>query len=143
MTLWILDTDHVSLLQRGHPVVINKVGAVNSNEIAVRVITIVEQMYGRLDVTKRAKSKQELVTAYALLKKTFNRLCQANILSFDEAAFDSYNELLKQKIRVSTQDLRIAATALSINATVVTRNRRDFEKVPKLKITDWSIPEKT
>ncbi len=140
MALWILDTDHVSLLQRGHPVVINKVAAVNPNEIAVTVITIVEQMYGRLDVTKRAKSKQELVTAYALLKETFNRLCQANILDFDEAAFDSYNELLKQKIRVGTQDLRIAAIALSVNATVVTRNRRDFEKVPKLKIADWSIP---
>ncbi len=44
MALWILDTDHVSLLQRGHPVVINKVAAVNPNEIAVTVITIVEQM---------------------------------------------------------------------------------------------------
>ncbi len=81
-----------------------------------------------------------MVTAYALLKETFNRLSQANILDFDEAAFDSYNELLKQKIRVGTQDLRIAAIALSVNATVVTRNRRDFEKVPKLKIPDWSIP---
>jgi tRNA(fMet)-specific endonuclease VapC len=33
MTLWILDTDHISLLQRGHPVVINKVAAVNPSEI--------------------------------------------------------------------------------------------------------------
>ncbi|MEJ1937292.1 type II toxin-antitoxin system VapC family toxin, partial [Nostoc sp. NIES-2111] len=67
MTKWVLDTDHVSLLQRGHPIVINKVAAVNPSEIAVTVITIVEQMYGRLDVIKRGKSKQELVTAYTLL----------------------------------------------------------------------------
>ncbi len=64
MIRWVLDTDHVSLLQRGHPVLVSKVAAVNPSEIAVTIITIVEQMYGRLDVIKRAKSKQELVTAY-------------------------------------------------------------------------------
>ncbi|OCQ97132.1 nucleic acid-binding protein [Nostoc sp. MBR 210] len=141
MIKWVLDTDHVSLLQRGHPVVINKVATVNPAEIAITVITVVEQMYGRLDVIKRGKSKQELVTAYALLRETFNRLCQANILDFNEAAFDIYNELLKHKIRVGTQDLRIASIALSLNATVVTRNFKDFQKVPNLKIADWSIPE--
>ncbi|MBN3896540.1 MAG: type II toxin-antitoxin system VapC family toxin [Nostoc sp. NOS(2021)] len=140
MTLWVLDTDQISLLQRGHPVVISKVAAVNPSEISVTIITIVEQMYGRLDVIKRAKSKQELVTAYALLKETFNRLCQGNILDFDEAAFDIYNKLRAAKIRIGTQDLRIAAIALSVSATVVTRNRKDFEKVPGLKIVDWSIP---
>ena len=140
MTKWVLDTDHISLLPRGHPVVISKVAAVNPSQISVTVITIVEQMYGRLDVIKRAKSKQELVTAYTLFKETFNRLCQANILGFNEAAFDIYNELLKQKIRIGTQDLRIAAITLSLNGTVVTRNFKDFKKVPDLKIVDWSVP---
>ncbi|MFN6473176.1 MAG: hypothetical protein RMY36_026400 [Nostoc sp. SerVER01] len=55
MPLWVLDTDHVSLLQGGHPLVVSKIAAVNPDEIAVTVITIVEQMYGRLDVIKRAK----------------------------------------------------------------------------------------
>ncbi|WP_242038036.1 hypothetical protein [Tolypothrix sp. FACHB-123] len=50
MAKWVIDTDHVSLLQRVHPVVVNKVSTVNSAEIAVTIITIVEQMYGRLDV---------------------------------------------------------------------------------------------
>ncbi len=80
-----------------------------------------------------------MVTAYALLRETFNRLCQANILDFNEAAFDIYNELLKQKIRIGTQDLRIAAIVLSLTGTVETRNLKDFEKVPNLKIVDWSI----
>lgn len=39
MPLWILDTDHVSLLQRGNTVVLSKVALINSNEIAVTVIT--------------------------------------------------------------------------------------------------------
>jgi tRNA(fMet)-specific endonuclease VapC len=105
----------------------------------VTIITIIEQMYGRLDVIKRAKSKQELVTSYALLRETFNRLCQANILDFNDAAFNIYHELRATKIRIGTQDLRIASIALSVSAIVVTRNRKDFEKVPGLQIIDWSI----
>ena len=73
MTKWVLDTDHVSLLQRGHPVVVSKVAAVNPSEIAVTIVTIVEQMYGRLDVIKRGKSKQELVRAYTLLLDSFGK----------------------------------------------------------------------
>lgn len=139
MKLWVLDTDHVSLLQRGNSVVISKVTTINPSDIAVTIITIVEQMYGRLDMIKRAKSKQELVTSYALLRETFNRLCLANILDFNDAAFDTYNELRAAKINIGTQDLRIASIVLSVNATVVTRNRKDFEKIPGLKIADWSI----
>jgi tRNA(fMet)-specific endonuclease VapC len=61
------------------------------------------------------------------------------VLDFTEIAFEQFQELTRQKVQVGTQDLRIASIALSIDATVVTRNRRDFERVPGLKIEDWSI----
>lgn len=34
-------------------------------------------------------------------------------------------------------DLKIASIALANDATVLTRNARDFGKVPNLRIEDW------
>jgi tRNA(fMet)-specific endonuclease VapC len=48
-------------------------------------------------------------------------------------------ELVRQKIRIGTQDLRIAAITLSVNGILVTRNQRDFTKVPNLVFEDWSV----
>jgi tRNA(fMet)-specific endonuclease VapC len=64
------------------------------------------------------------------------------ILEFDDRAHDCYTQLLDQhpplrKKRLQ-QDMRIASIALVNGATVVTRNRRDFELVPGLSIEDWS-----
>ncbi|MEH2073967.1 MAG: type II toxin-antitoxin system VapC family toxin [Nostoc sp.] len=61
------------------------------------------------------------------------------LLEFNTKACNVYGELVKQKIRVGTQDLRIAAITLSVNGILVTRNRKDFEKVRNLRLEDWTI----
>jgi tRNA(fMet)-specific endonuclease VapC len=138
VTLWILDTDHISLLQRGHPAVEKRIRSTNLNDIAITIISVEEQLYGRLNNIRRAKSSETLKTAYRGLYETLDDFKAANVLEFNPTAISLYQELVRQKIRVGTQDLRIAEIALSVNGILVTRNQRDFIKIPNLVIEDWS-----
>jgi tRNA(fMet)-specific endonuclease VapC len=138
MTLWILDTDHLSLLQRGHSVVEQRIRNISVDDIAMTIISAEEQLYGRLNLIRRAKSPETLMSAYQWLQETLDDFKTANILDFNAQAISLYQELLNQKIRIGTQDLRIAAIALSVNGILITRNQRDFAKVPNLVFEDWS-----
>ncbi len=62
-----------------------------------------------------------------------------NLLEFNDAAYNYYQSLRQQKIQIGTQDLRIAAIALVNQAILVTRNYKDFRKVPNLSLQDWTI----
>jgi tRNA(fMet)-specific endonuclease VapC len=139
MSLWILDTDHISLLQRNHPNVKQRLTSIDPNKIFVTVITFEEQMRGRLNQVKQAKSQESLITAYNALRKTIEDYKRLNLLDFDKDAYFCHMNLLRQKIRIGSQDLRIAAIALSVDGIVVTRNQKDFGKVPNLKTEDWTL----
>jgi tRNA(fMet)-specific endonuclease VapC len=61
------------------------------------------------------------------------------VLPFDREAAVIFDNLRNQRIAGSTMDLRIAAIALSRNLVLLTRNQRDFEKVPGLVSQDWTV----
>jgi tRNA(fMet)-specific endonuclease VapC len=63
-----------------------------------------------------------------------------SLLDYTLAADALVADLRRQGVRIGTQDLRIAAIALIQDATLVTRNERDFRQVPGLTIVDWSLP---
>ena len=136
MSLYILDTDHVTLHQRNYPQVIDRIQNVTLEELATTVITVEEQMRGRL--AQLGQTRVNLALAYTQLRTTLDYFCGLTILPFDVVAQQQYQILRSQKIRIGTLDLRIAAIALAQNAVVITRNQRDFEQVPGLKLEDWS-----
>ena len=138
MNLRILDTDHVSLLERKDTLVVDRFSRF-IGETAITVITWEEQMRGRLNVIRQATSSEQRVLAYTRLLSTIRFLQNFPIINFDAMADRDYMQLQAQKIRVGTQDLRIASIALSCSAVVVTRNHRDFGKVPNLMLEDWTV----
>lgn len=103
MTLWILDTDHLSLLQRGDPLVEQRISTIDPDDIAITIISVEEQLYGRLNQIRRAKSLESLSSAYGFLRDTLDSFSNANILDFDKAATSCYEALLHQKIRKRPQ----------------------------------------
>jgi tRNA(fMet)-specific endonuclease VapC len=135
----ILDTDHVSLLERKELLVVETFNRFLPEEIAITVITWEEQMRGRLNVIRQANTSEQRIIAYTRLCSTINFLSAFRVVNFDQIADSYYQELRRQKIRIGTQDLLIASVVLSLGATLITRNQRDFGKVPGLILEDWSI----
>jgi tRNA(fMet)-specific endonuclease VapC len=140
MARYILDTDHVSLVQRGQPHVVARLATISPQQLAVSIVTVQEQLRGRLAQVQRAHNSAALVFAYNQLHETFTFYLTVPIIDFDERAAAVMDVLRQRKIRIGTLDLRIAAITLAVGATLVTRNRRDFEQAPELAIEDWSVP---
>ncbi|MBO1057327.1 MAG: type II toxin-antitoxin system VapC family toxin [Dolichospermum sp. JUN01] len=141
MSIYILDTNIVTLLQHENNQIIQHIRAIDSSSIFVTTITLEEQLKGRLAIINKCNSNQNLqglASAHRNLKLTQEYFCKLNLLEFNEAACECYQKLRQQKIKSGSQDLRIAAIALVNRAIVVTQNRQDFEKVPDLSIEDWT-----
>jgi len=139
MSLYILDTDHLSLQQRSHPQPLVRLAATPPTELAITIITVVEQIAGRLGYFKRCRNESEIAQGCYLLRDTVAHLNQFQILEYDPTAQKMFQSWRQSGIRIGTQDLRIAAIALSAGATLLTRNTVDFGKVSGLTIQDWTV----
>ncbi len=142
MSLWILDTDHVSLALQEHPLVTARIKQRDS-EVAITVITAQELFNGWVVRINDPRLAGELVPLYARFSLTLNFLRKIQILNFDDSANIRYVQLLQldrslRKKRLQ-EDLKIAAIALSTGAIVATRNQRDFSLVKGLCLEDWTI----
>ena len=140
MSLWILDTDHVSLFLEGNKSVIGQV-AKYANDVSITVITVQELFNGWNGKLNDPRQANNLSYLYTKLWKTTEFFKVINILNFDKNAENCYNNLRQNSKTLAKKriekDLRIASIALIHNATVVTRNYKDFSQVPNLKIENW------
>jgi tRNA(fMet)-specific endonuclease VapC len=139
MSLFVLDTDHVTLYYYGDPIVVQRVDSRAPTELAISVLTVDEQLTGWYTLTRQARRPEEVARAYAHLGEAVVRLGRWRILPYTEAAIARVTQLKALRLNVRLMDLRIAAVAMENQAVVVTRNRRDFGRVPGLSVEDWSV----
>jgi tRNA(fMet)-specific endonuclease VapC len=135
----ILDTDTITLYRQGHPVVCRRVASCPSGLPAITVISAEEQLTGWYTMMRRAKQRDTLALAYQSLADTITLLARFPILSFPVPTILRYEQLKAMRPNVATMDLRIAAIALESGCILVTRNARDFRRVPGLVVEDWSV----
>lgn len=139
---YLLDTDHISFLQRGSGVefthLIERMSEHSPSDFALSIVSFHEQIIGAHDFINRAKTNSDTIRGYNLLLEILQGFTNAQVLPFDTDAIAIFEQMRSEKVRVSTMDLRIAAMAISRNLVLLTRNIKDFSKVPSLTIEDWT-----
>ncbi|NJO82384.1 MAG: type II toxin-antitoxin system VapC family toxin [Blastochloris sp.] len=140
--MYLLDTDHLSVLERGGAAsapLYRRLQAIAPTAVAATVVSYEEQTRGWFSVMAQARSLDEQVLAYRYLQRHLQVFCRVPLLAFDAAAVTIVKQLQQQRIRIGSMDLKIAGIALAQDATLVTRNGKDFQKVPELRIEDWTV----
>jgi tRNA(fMet)-specific endonuclease VapC len=139
MSLYVLGTDILTLLRGGDPAVRRRAAEHDPAEVAITVISVEEQLTGWYTALWRAKRREGLARAYEEPATTTKALAGLPILSFPEPAILRYEQLDALRLNVGKMDLRIAAIVLEHGGIIVTRNVRDFQRVPNLTVENWAV----
>jgi len=136
----ILDTDHLVEYQKGtsaESLRLKERLAQQRHPFCITIISIEEIMRGWMAAIRRLREPSDQVNAYLKLRRLFQFFAVWHVLDFDRTAAREFDRLRVAKTRVGTMDMKIASIALAHRATLLTRNRSDFERIPELAIEDW------
>jgi tRNA(fMet)-specific endonuclease VapC len=139
MSLYVLDTDILTLDRQGHALVHQRISSHPPAELAITVISVEEVLSGWYTLLRRARQPPQLARGYRELIDSIEYLSRWHILAFPEPAIARYDQLQAAKIQVRRMDLRIAAITLENGGILVTRNLRDFQRVPGLVVENWAV----
>lgn len=127
----MLDTDmSIYAIGRRYPSVLDQLARAEGR-VCMSSVTYAELMFG---VERSARADDNFAVLQA-----FTRLVP--VVDFDSKAGDSHGTikaaLLRNGTPIGPLDLLIAAHARSLGLTLVTNNRREFDRVPGLKVENW------
>ena len=132
MSRFLLDTNILSSLikERGRSPVLARVGEVGQDRLCTSIIVAAEIRYG---VAKKASPR--------LAEWADRVLLTLDILPFDDPSEIAYAsirlDLERRGSPIGANDLLIAAQCLAHDLTLVTNNRRAFDRVENLRVADW------
>lgn len=135
MPRFMLDTDTCSyIMKRSNDALLKRLRRTPVHDVCISVITKSELLYG-VEVSPRRQQDEAALNAF---------LQYVEVLDFPDEAAPHYAQIrahLKAGgTMIGANDLFIAAHARSLGLTLVTNNTREFERVPKLKIENWTRP---
>ena len=135
----LLDTDTLSLLMHGHERLVQRV-ARQTEPMAITIVTRIEILQGRFASLLKAADGERLLVAQHWLEENEAYLSRVACLTFDRSAAATFDRLRdKTSLRkIGRADLLIASIALSRQATLVTRNRKHFERITGLRVENWA-----
>ena len=135
--MYLLDTTvWIDLLRTNSPAIRRRLVAHKGHTIGLSIITLCELQYG---IEHRAARHPHLREREQHLLSVM--VAPFDIFSLDQRVVESYGKvraaLAKDGTPIGALDTFIAAQALSLGATLVTSNSKEFQRVPGLDVEDW------
>ncbi len=130
--MFLLDTNIcIGFLNGRLPGVDERLAAETATDVVLCSVVKAELLFGAYESERRGQNLKRLEQFFAAFSS----------LPFTDEAADWYGRLrailAKAGEPIGNNDLLIAATALSANVTLVTRNEKEFRKVPGLRLEVW------
>ena len=138
MPRYMLDTDTCSyIMKRSNAHVLKRLSALPVSDVCISVITKSELLYG-VEVSPRRRQDQAALSAF---------LNYIEVLDFPDQASPHYARIRADpkrlgsavEAKIGANDLFIAAHARSLRLTLVTNNTREFGRVSRLVIENWTV----
>ncbi len=134
MLRYMLDTDVCSyVMKRSSDVLLKRLQKIPLGNICISVITRSELLYG-VEISPRQRQDELALAAFLNYVETMDFPSQASVHYAQIRA-----HLKKSGTMIGSNDLFIAAHARSLGLTLVTHNTREFARVPKLSMEDWTV----
>jgi predicted nucleic acid-binding protein len=127
---YCVDTSFAIDILRGTPEAGAKLREIEAaGEIAMASVSVYELLHVSGDLTKERMAERDG------LIRTFR------VLPLDERAArkaaEVHSALDRSGVSIEIRDLLIGAVALANNSALVTRNEKDFNKMPELNVVSW------
>lgn len=131
MLKFMLDTNICIFTIKNRPQVVREAFNRHHGQMCISTVTLMELIYG---AEKSANPSRTLVDVEGFAARL-------EVLKYDEEAASHTGqlraELASQGMPIGPYDQMIAGHARSRGLIVVTNNRREFDRVPGLRIEDW------
>ena len=129
--IYLLDTNVCVDVMKGHPQVCARLEANSPADCAISSITAFELAMGVRRCSQPDRERKKLQKLFAVIA----------VLPFDLAAADGAarvrHDLESSGLKIGPYDLLIAGHALSASLALVSNNRREFVRLPALRLVDW------
>jgi tRNA(fMet)-specific endonuclease VapC len=131
---FMLDADICSYVMKRSPdLLLKRLEKVPVSDVCISVVTKSELLYS-VEVSPQQRQDEAALNAF---------LAYIEVLEFPDKASSHYAQirahLKKAGTMIEGNDLLLAAHARSLGITLVTHNTREFSRIPKLAVEDWTI----
>lgn len=131
MLNYMLDTNICIYVMKDRPEGLRARFRAAASSVCISTVVLAELRFGAEESAARSKS----------LEAVDDFLAQVNVLPFDHDAAVHYGQLRAELERAGTpcglHDTQIGAHARSQSLIIVTNNRREFDRMPGLRVENW------